>query len=170
MTTLDINAEMQSLERMKVGDLQSRFLELFGEPTRSRHRAYLVRRIVWRLQANAEGGLSTRTLRRAAELADDALVRVTPPKGTLARSSPKTPTNVHVATPPPGGDARLPPPGSSLTREYRGKRVTVDVLEDGFAYAGLRSASLSAVAKAITGSHLNGFRFFGLGTTKGPTR
>lgn len=42
------------------------------------HRQYLIRRIAWRLQANAEGGLSERATRRAEELADNADVRLTP--------------------------------------------------------------------------------------------
>ncbi|NUQ46890.1 MAG: DUF2924 domain-containing protein [Phycisphaerae bacterium] len=51
-----------------------------GELVRSRHRAYLIRRIAWRLQANAEGGHSERALRRAEELANVADVRPTPPR------------------------------------------------------------------------------------------
>ena|GEM_PF-5031036 len=47
---------------------------------RSRHRQYLIRRIVRRLQANTEGGLSRRALRRAEELVNKADVRVTPPR------------------------------------------------------------------------------------------
>ena len=63
-----------------VGQLQRRYVEVFGEPVRSRHKQYLIRRIAWRLQANAEGGLSERALRRAEELANVADVRVTPPR------------------------------------------------------------------------------------------
>ena len=57
-------------------------------------------------------------------------------------------------------DHRLPPPGTILTRPYKGQLVQVQVLTDGFAYGGRVYASLSAVAKAITGSHTNGFLFF----------
>ncbi len=52
-----------------------------------------------------------------------------------------------------------------LTRKYKGGAVQVKVLAHGFEYAGATYASLSAVAKAVTGSHCNGFLFFGL--TKG---
>ena len=62
-----------------------------------------------------------------------------------------------------GNDDRLPPPGSILTRKYKGGVVQVKVLDDGFEHAGEVFASLSAVAKAITGSHCNGFLFFRLG-------
>ena len=40
--------------------------------------------------------------------------------------------------------------------------MRVLVTADGFEYEGMRYASLSAAAKAITGSHCNGFRFFKL--------
>lgn len=53
--TLDIIKEVAAFERMTVGELQDRYVEVLGEPVRSRHRRYLVRRIAWRLQANAEG-------------------------------------------------------------------------------------------------------------------
>jgi hypothetical protein len=59
-------------------------------------------------------------------------------------------------------DPRLPSPGTQVTRKYKGRTLVVTVLPDGFEYDGERYKSLSAVAKAITGSHMNGFRFFGL--------
>ena len=57
-------------------------------------------------------------------------------------------------------DYHLPPPGTILTRPYKGQQLHVQVLTDGFAYAGRVYASLSAVAKAATGSHCNGYLFF----------
>ncbi|OYQ34742.1 hypothetical protein CHU93_02135 [Sandarakinorhabdus cyanobacteriorum] len=53
-------------------------------------------------------------------------------------------------------------PGTRLVRDWRGAGHTVTVLEDGFAYDGKQWPSLSAIAKAITGAHWNGPRFFGL--------
>lgn len=53
-------------------------------------------------------------------------------------------------------------PGTRLVRDWRGVGHTVTVLEDGFAYDGRQWPSLSAIAKAITGAHWNGPRFFGL--------
>jgi hypothetical protein len=53
-------------------------------------------------------------------------------------------------------------PGGILTRLYKGQQLQVTVLQSGFAYGGQVFASLSAVAKAITGSHCNGFHFFRL--------
>jgi hypothetical protein len=57
------------------------------------------------------------------------------------------------------------PPGSRLTREFRGVLHHVDVGEHGFTYQGTRYASLSAIARAITGTRWNGPRFFGLRDT-----
>lgn len=53
-------------------------------------------------------------------------------------------------------------PGTVLARQYKGRTITVTVLEDGFEYAGEVFRTLSAVAKAVTGSHWNGYHFFGL--------
>jgi len=61
---------------------------------------------------------------------------------------------------PAQADDRLPPPGTILTRPYKGQTVQVQVLTSGFAYQGKVYPSLSAVAKAVTGSHTNGFLFF----------
>ena len=59
-------------------------------------------------------------------------------------------------------DQRLPMPGTVITRQYKGESIEVRVLRDGFEYAGEIYKTLSGVAKAVTGSHLNGFDFFKL--------
>jgi hypothetical protein len=64
------------------------------------------------------------------------------------------------AAPRPPADSRLPAPGTVLTRPYKGALLQVRVLQAGFEYDGLAYQSLSAVARAITGSHCNGFLFF----------
>ena len=155
---LNLAKELAALEQMSVGQLQQRYAEIFGETVRSRHKQYLIRRIAWRLQANAEGGLSERALRRAEELADVADVRVTPPRGGIS-ANPAAPAT-HANAPSRPSDPRLPPVGAAITRKYKGRTLIVTVLAEGFEYAGERYPSLTAVAKAITGSHMNGFRFF----------
>ena len=69
------------------------------------------------------------------------------------------------------GDIRLPPPkmknadpapGSVLIKEYKGEEIRVTVVAGGYEHEGVRYRSLSALANAITGSHLNGRHFFGL--------
>ena len=86
--SLNIAKEIASLEPMSVGRLHDRYVEVFGEPARSRHRQYLIRRIAWRIQANAEGGLSERAIARAEALANIADARVTPPRTAKAERSP----------------------------------------------------------------------------------
>jgi hypothetical protein len=151
---VNIVHEVAALERLSVGQLRQRFAELFGEATLASNRTWLVKRIAWRLQALAEGDLSERARRRAAELAHDADLRLNPP-----RSKSTTPPPQPATTPAPV-DPRLPPPGTILTRLYKGQLLQVQVLTEGFAYAGRVFPSLSAVAKAITGSHCNGYLFF----------
>ncbi len=159
---LNLAEELAAMERMTVGQLQDRYLEVFGEPVRSRHRQYLIRRIAWRLQANAEGGLSERARRRAEELANDADVRVTPPRWAPVGDVVRPGTTAKLVRVGAMSDPRVPGPGSQITRKYKGKTITVTILDNGFEYLGERYRSLSAVAKAITGSHMNGFRFFAL--------
>jgi hypothetical protein len=77
---LNVEKEVAALQRMTAGELQERFAEVFGESTNARNKVWLVRRIAWRLQAQAAGGLTERALKQAAELADEADLRVTPPK------------------------------------------------------------------------------------------
>jgi len=56
----------------------------------------------------------------------------------------------------------LPPPGNWIERDYKGRTIRVLVVADGFEYESKRYKSLSAIAKAVTGSHMNGFLFFRL--------
>jgi len=153
---LNIVNEVATLQHLSVGQLRQRFAELFGETTKASNRTWLVKRIAWRLQALAEGDLSERARRRAAELARDADLRLNPPQ---RKANTTTPPPEPISVPAPV-DHRLPPPGTILTRPYKGQLVQVQVLTDGFAYVGRVYASLSAVAKAITGSHTNGYLFF----------
>ena len=146
--------DTDALRRMTVGQLQVRYAELFGEQPRSRHKEHLVRRIAWRLQALREGDLSERTRRRAAELAQDADLRLRAPRKVQAQA--KVPSPARIAA----SDKRLPMPGTILVRQYAGQTLQVQVLERGFEYDGQFYKSLTAVAKRITGKHWNGYHFF----------
>ncbi len=55
-----VRKEIEALRHMPVGQLRKRYAEVFGEETRSHHKHFLFRRIAWRIQALAEGGLSER--------------------------------------------------------------------------------------------------------------
>ena len=173
---MNLADEIAALARRTVPELRERYAALFGEGTTAKHKTWLVKRIAWRLQAVAEGELSERACQRALQLANDADLRLSPPKPAAmpaeqtAAESPAT--EEPAATPPPDGepapprpryaDARLPAPGAILTRLYKGRRLDVTVLARGFAHSGIVYRSLSAVAKAITGSHCNGYLFFRL--------
>ena len=130
----DIATEMAVLDGMTTGELAERYAELHGQPCRTRHRAYLIRKIAWRIQSNAEGDLSERARKRAAELADDAEVRVMAPKTMIC--PPQVGETATVTRPIPTGDdkptdPRLPASGSAIVRKYKGRTIRAVVLEDG---------------------------------------
>jgi hypothetical protein len=154
-----VGREVAALPGLSVTQLRARYADLFGEATAAHHRTWLIRRIAWRLQMRAEGDLCERARRRAAALARDADLRLNPPKTQPAPAP--TPLPSRRGRGRPTAD-RLPPPGTVLTRPYKGDVLQVQVLAHGFAYAGTVYRSLSAVAQAITGSHTNGFLFFHL--------
>jgi len=153
---------------MPVSRLRERYADAFGEPTASGNRQWLFRRVAWRIQSLAEGDLSERARRRAVELARDVDVRVRPPSDGEPDEAVRTGTRLVTITGriASSGNDRLPAPGSVLRRAFKGADHEVTVLPQGFEYEGKVYRSLSAVATAITGSHWNGFLFFGL-TKKG---
>ena len=158
---LNVAKEVAVMRGMTVPDLRRKYAEVFGEDARSRHKAFLIKRITWRMQANAEGGLSERARRRAEELANDADLRVQAPRQARAPAGEAGP--MARGTIASRNDRRLPMPGTVLARDYRGRAVRVTVLQDGrFEYEGEVYRSLSAIAAAVTGSHWNGYYFFGL--------
>ena len=150
--------DIAALGHLSLAQLRRRYAELCSEPAHSSHKPHLVRRIAWRLQALAEGGLSERARLRASELANEADLRLTAPRTIAAELA----TQVALRAAAGAADERLPRPGTVLTRKYKGALLQVKVLPHGFEFAGSRYRSLSAVAKAITGSHCNGFLFFRL--------
>ena len=164
-----IAQEVARLEVMPMAALKERYTEVFGESCRSGNRRHLVRRIAWRLQSIREGGLSERALRRAAELADDADLRVRPPTGAIpdggvASSDARVRSDARAIAPATDRDPRLPSPGTAIRRQYKGRALVVKVLDSGFEFEGERYRSLSAVARKVTGTNWNGMHFFGLNT------
>jgi len=162
--------EIQGLSRMTVGELREKYLDVFGEETRSYHKEFLRKRIAWRVQALAEGDLSERARRRAEELANDADLRIRAPREPAEKGSADVKKRTVTSRASGSRDPRLPLPGTLLVREFRGKTIVVKVLDEGFEYDNRRYKSLSAIARKVTGSKWNGFLFFGLAggkTTKG---
>jgi len=113
----------------------------------------LSRLFAYRIQAAAFGDLSATTLRRLRSLRDAGDHSTSVP---FANRSPATRDGVGLR------------PGALLAREWRGRLERVTVLGESFAWNGDTYASLSKVAKAITGTSWNGHRFFGLRSGRRP--
>jgi Protein of unknown function (DUF2924) len=152
--------EVALLKQMGVAELQAKYAELFHESCRVNNKAWLVKRLAWRIQALAEGDLSERARQRANEIANDADLRLAPPRTRKATESAPGATTADCISIPK--DDRVPQPGTVLTRVYKGQELHALVLPKGFEFAGQIFKSLSAVAKTITGSHCNGVLFFNL--------
>ncbi len=154
--TADMSRQLAELRVMTVGQLREKYREVFGEPTRSRNKVYLRKKVAWRIQELAEGGLSDRARSLLEELAAGAPVRWR--GGSRRRKA--------GASPLPDADRerdpRLPAAGTVLTRRYKSNDCQVTVLEDGFKYRRKHYRSLSKIAREITGTNWNGFLFFGL--------
>jgi hypothetical protein len=143
MTTQDpILARLAALKLMSVNDLKAEWQALFDAPAPNNSRTFLEGRLAYRIQELTYGGPDKQTRRLLDLLADEV-------EGTLTRKA-------QIA------DPRNPVVGTKLIREWDGTAHTVTVLKDGFDWGGQRYKSLSAVARAITGTRWNGYRFFGL--------
>ncbi len=150
-----IAAQVAALQTMTVEQLRARWKEVFGEETGQRHRQHLIKRLARQLQDDRPG------LTAEDEAKVDryrAMLRQMPPEKWFpgARHNRKK----QPSSPP---KRRALKPGVVLTRVYEGAEIAVTVRDDGrFDYAGRTYRSLSAVAKAATGTTWNGWRFFGL--------
>ena len=167
--TTRIHDEIESLRQMTTAQLKAKYREVFGEQSRSNHKQFLFRRIAWRIQANAWGGVSERARQRALEIADDADLRIRAPKNFLKDGLDESRTaETRIA---PGFDPRLPLPGSDLVRRYQGKDVVVRVRQDGgFECNGRIYTSLSKAVTEATCTRWNGFAFYNLGHRPGVKR
>ena len=162
-----IRKEIEALRHMTVAQLKKKYMEVFGEETRSHHKHFLFRRIAWRIQALAEGGLSERARRRALEIANDADLRVSAPKTTFQQDCSLSSGNAVNVRLTAVADPRLPAPGGVVERRYKGRDIVVKVRQEGFEYEGKLYKSLSAIAREVTGTKWNGFLFFGCAAENG---
>ena len=143
MTTHEpILARLAALKAMAVKELKAEWQTLFDAPAPNNSRTFLENRLAYRIQELTHGGPDKQTRRLLDLLADEV-------EGTLTRKA-------QIA------DPRNPVVGTKLIREWDGVAHTVTVLKDGFEWDGKRYKSLSAVARSITGTRWNGYRFFGL--------
>jgi hypothetical protein len=166
--SLNINREVAHMKRMTTCELKDRYESVCGEPPRSHNRDWLVKKIAWRLQANEEGGLPERVRQRALAMADDADLRKRPSRDFTSQFQAANEQTCLVAD--EDRDERLPPPGTILTKTYKGRTLTVLVRQSDFEFNGEIYSTLSAIANAVTGSHVNGFTFFKLNRKKGANR
>jgi hypothetical protein len=135
-------AQLTALKQLTVVELKTKWAAIFGAPAPNNSRAYLELRLGYRIQELTLGGLSRETRRTLDLLADEV-------EGRIGRKA-------IIA------DSRNPVVGARLIREWDGVEHTVTVMKDGFDWQGRKFKSLSAVARAITGTQWNGYRFFGL--------
>ncbi len=154
MSDASVRAKIAQLQQMSVGELREEWRELYGEETRSRHKVWLFKRLAWRVQELEYGGLSERAKKRLEELMPNAELALRLPKSFMDGVEPAPSRQIR--------DQRIPAAGIVLLRDYKGQKIAVTVLEDGFEWEGRSYRSLSAIAKEVTGAHWNGLRFFGL--------
>jgi hypothetical protein len=107
---MSLHQELNRLRQMSPAQLRDKYLELFGEPSRSGNKDFLFKRLAWRIQSLSEGSLSDRARQRAAELARDADIRMTvlkPPKLSAGTESTVQPIPIRR-------NNLLPVPGSGI--------------------------------------------------------
>ena len=144
-----INQQIQELQNMTATQLSVRYEDLFGEPPRVRNKAFLRRRVAWKIQELEFGGLSEPAIARL----DDLIAKIDLPLGDPGPRRPRRASR---------NDTNAPLVGTTLVRQWHGQELRVEVRDNGFEWDGTLYRSLSAVAKAITGANWNGRLFFNL--------
>ena len=155
-----MTTQLSKLRTLDLKGLQQAYQELFGKKSKSRNREWLFKTIARKLQDGV-----------AAEKPGDMIPKPTltvefkPGKKGRSKRVAKSakPTAEKKAKPIGARDPRLPKPGTTITREWHGKKYLVRVLEQGFEFEGKPYRSLSALAKHITGQIVNGYSWFRLG-------
>lgn len=143
-----VDTTIASLEAMTKSELRELWGKLFGTVSYSHNRDFLTRRITWRLKNRLSGGLSERALKQAKAIGDDSLIRVRPKEYKKVEVKGKDePIELYA--------------GLTLRRRFSEKMYEIIVLEGlRFSYDGEIYPNLSAVAKAITGYKVSGYKFF----------
>jgi hypothetical protein len=138
-------AQLAALKTAQIADLKARWRDLFDTEPPPYNRRFLEHRLAYRIQELAYGGLKAETVERLDALADEI-------DGKLSRRR---------------RIENRPISGTRLIREWRGIEHHVTVRDEDFEYQGRPYQSLSAIARAITGTRWNGLVFFGLKNQKG---
>ena len=146
--TNSIPKQLAELETLPTEELRSRWKILNGQDPPRFNRQFLIKRLAYRIQEIAYGGLDEHTKTRMSQLLDDEGYDKF---GKKVRASVKRAKENAIV------------PGTMLVREWQGERHEVIAMDDGsFEYRRMPYRSLSAVARAITGTRWNGPAFFGL--------
>jgi hypothetical protein len=140
--------QIAALQDLPHQGLKDRWRELYGTEPPTYNRTRLIQRLTYRIQELAYGGLSDFARTRLRELVPEDELDI-----ASAREARKKRRRRKDG---------MPVIGTRLIREWQGERYEVTVVQDGFEFAGRRFRSLTAVTKAITGTHWNGPAFFGL--------
>jgi hypothetical protein len=138
-------SQLAALRKLSVKELREKWETLFDTPPVSFSRSNLELRIGYRIQELTYGGLGRETRHVLDALAGEV----------DGRGKPRA--NI--------GDPRRPVAGTRFLRQWDGVEHTVTVLADGFEWQGRKCKSLSAIARTITGTQWNGWRFFGIRET-----
>ena len=133
---------LATLQTAPIAQLKQQWRELFGKEPPPFSRSYITSRLAYRIQELAYGGLKPETLARLEALGE----QLDGGKVTVRRMR---------------GDDK-PIAGTQLIREFQGVEHVVTVTRAGYEYQGRPYQSLSAIARAITGTRWNGRVFFGL--------
>jgi hypothetical protein len=144
----DTSAHIAELDALPMRDLRERWRGLMGSDPPRYNRGFLIRRLAYRLQELAYGGLSQAARARMDELLAQA--------GCDELGSPQVKKQIAR------GRREMPIIGTRLIREWNGQPHEVTAVPGGFAYRGRRYRSLTAIAELITGTHWNGPSFFGV--------
>jgi hypothetical protein len=147
---------------MTVAELRQEWETLYGEECRSRNRDYLFRRLAWRVQEIAHGGLSNAAKARIDELATDTCTRYQTPREALDAATAVNVKTTTMTPPRSKRDPRLPSPGTVIVKNYKCRELRLVVHEDHFELDGRSFLSLSEAARHVTGSRWNGRLFWGL--------
>ena len=138
----NVLGRLAALQNADTPELKQQWRELFGKEPPPHNRAYLRSRLAYRVQELAYGGLKPETLARLEALGEQL-------------------DGGNIVLRRIRGDDK-PVTGTRLVRQYQGVEHTVTVLADGYEWQGRPYRSLSAIARAITGTRWNGLVFFGL--------
>jgi len=153
-----ISEQLQTLKSASILKVQERYKELFkASEAPCANKPYLIKKITYRLQEMADGGLSDETKTQIIEL-----IEKYDPINNKALRPQVVSAGKNVVSIPFMRDKRLPIPGTVIQKKYKGQDYHVKVLDKGFEYKDKYYKSLSSIAFEITGAHWNGFSFLGL--------